>query len=183
MKVLSLWQPWATLIAIGAKRIETRGWQTNHTGLLLIHAAKIRTEEGYHEFSNHEFSNHVRLFQDAGYNSFTDLPFGCVVALTALMDCVPTKYLGSISYLERSVGNYDEGRFGWILDQIHRIDTPVPLTGRQGLFTFKGDYDALSPMTFIPLRASAPPREPLFPKTHKIESQLWQTQNPTTKKA
>lgn len=28
MKLLSLWEPWATLMAIGAKRIETRSWQT-----------------------------------------------------------------------------------------------------------------------------------------------------------
>lgn len=39
MKALTLTQPWATLVAIGAKRIETRSWSTSYRGdLLLIHA-------------------------------------------------------------------------------------------------------------------------------------------------
>lgn len=36
LKALTLWQPWATLIAIGAKRIETRGWATSYRGPLVI---------------------------------------------------------------------------------------------------------------------------------------------------
>lgn len=39
MKVLTLTQPWATLVAIGAKRVETRSWETLYRGPLLIHAA------------------------------------------------------------------------------------------------------------------------------------------------
>lgn len=39
-KVLTLTQPWATLVAIGAKHIETRSWPTSYRGPLLIHAAK-----------------------------------------------------------------------------------------------------------------------------------------------
>lgn len=44
MKALSLWQPWATLIAIGAKQYETRGWSTPYRGPLIIHAAKTKEE-------------------------------------------------------------------------------------------------------------------------------------------
>lgn len=40
MKCLSLWQPWSSLIAIGVKSIETRGWSTCYRGPLAIHAAK-----------------------------------------------------------------------------------------------------------------------------------------------
>lgn len=40
MKALTLWQPWASLIALGVKTIETRGWSTNYRGPLAIHAAK-----------------------------------------------------------------------------------------------------------------------------------------------
>ncbi len=40
MKAISIWQPWASLIAIGAKQIETRSWATGYRGLLVIHAAK-----------------------------------------------------------------------------------------------------------------------------------------------
>jgi hypothetical protein len=38
MKCLTLYQPWATLLILGAKKIETRSWQTSHRGPLAIHA-------------------------------------------------------------------------------------------------------------------------------------------------
>lgn len=40
MKVLSIKQPWASLIAHGIKPIENRGWKTNFRGTILIHASK-----------------------------------------------------------------------------------------------------------------------------------------------
>lgn len=40
MKVPSLWQPWASAIALGLKTWETRGWATSYRGLIAIHAAK-----------------------------------------------------------------------------------------------------------------------------------------------
>ncbi len=44
MKALSLWQPWASLIALGVKTIETRSWATNYRGPLAIHAGLRRPE-------------------------------------------------------------------------------------------------------------------------------------------
>lgn len=40
VKALTLWEPWATFAASGLKTFETRGWDTNHRGPLLICAAK-----------------------------------------------------------------------------------------------------------------------------------------------
>jgi len=40
MKVLTIKQPWATLIMQGDKKYEFRSWQTKHRGDLLIHAGK-----------------------------------------------------------------------------------------------------------------------------------------------
>lgn len=37
MKGLSLTPPWGTLIALGAKTIETRSWPTRYRGRLAIH--------------------------------------------------------------------------------------------------------------------------------------------------
>lgn len=39
MRCLTLWQPWASLIAVGAKRFETRSWGTDWRGSLAIHAS------------------------------------------------------------------------------------------------------------------------------------------------
>ena len=40
IKAISLWQPWASLIALGGKKIETRSWPTKYRGPLAIHASK-----------------------------------------------------------------------------------------------------------------------------------------------
>lgn len=40
MKVITLIQPWATLVALGEKKIETRSWSTNFRGRIAIHAGK-----------------------------------------------------------------------------------------------------------------------------------------------
>lgn len=41
---LSVKQPWAALLAYGAKTVEVRTWKTNRRGPLLIHASKIPDE-------------------------------------------------------------------------------------------------------------------------------------------
>ena len=45
MLALSLWQPWASAIAVGAKVFETRHWATERRGLIAIHAAKRWTRD------------------------------------------------------------------------------------------------------------------------------------------
>ena len=42
MKVLSLTEPYATLIKNGSKTIETRSWKTNYRGRLYIHASSTK---------------------------------------------------------------------------------------------------------------------------------------------
>ena len=39
MRVLSVKEPFATLILNGIKKIETRSWKTNYRGELFIHAS------------------------------------------------------------------------------------------------------------------------------------------------
>ena len=38
MKIITLKQPWASLVAYGIKKYEFRTWKTNYRGKLLIHA-------------------------------------------------------------------------------------------------------------------------------------------------
>jgi hypothetical protein len=40
MKMLTIQQPWASLIAMGKKRTEFRSWRTHYRGDLYIHAGK-----------------------------------------------------------------------------------------------------------------------------------------------
>ncbi len=42
MKALTLTQPWASLMALGVKRIETRSWYTSYRGEVVIHSGQKR---------------------------------------------------------------------------------------------------------------------------------------------
>lgn len=140
MKVLSLWQPWATLIALGKKRVETRSWSTPYRGEVAIHAAKHwnRKLDGmcctspfidvlgyqYHDGPLYRYDGVLRL-----------LPFGSIVATAQIVDVVPTSVMRpTISVLEASFGDYSQGRYAWLLDNVRPLSDPFPLAGRQGLF-------------------------------------------------
>lgn len=76
IKALTLYQPWATLVAIGAKRIETRSWWTAYRGLLAIHASKTFG-------ATNRALCHQEPFRSAllagGVERLSDLPLGAVV--------------------------------------------------------------------------------------------------------
>lgn len=158
MKILSLWQPWASLVAIGAKKYETRSWATDYRGPIAIHAAKtwdatlVRTC----------YSPHFRdALKAAGYHmgdgAFGDplygrrqmllrfgLPFGKIVAVADLVECMvcsATKWPAGSSELsvdavpmpERAFGDFTPGRYAWKLANVRRLDEPIPCRGCQGL--------------------------------------------------
>ena len=139
MKAISLWQPWATLIAIGAKKIETRGWGTRYRGPLAIHAAKkweplhVRGEAAAYD-----------AFEAAGLpRNLRDVPFGAVVAVCDLADCIETTGGAAMGFLANGVvvrppefyyGDYSPGRFAWLLSDVRALPEPVPFRGRQMFF-------------------------------------------------
>jgi len=134
MKAITLWQPWASLIAIGAKRIETRNWATRYRGPLAIHASK-RVPWDIEAFYAEEPLPYALI--DAGYETFADLPFGVVLATCRLVDVLPTtdEFLTNVLLTpEWNYGDYSPGRFAWLLDDITRLDPPVTASGRQGLW-------------------------------------------------
>src|SRR5690349_22770127 len=84
MKAISLWQPWASLVSIGAKKIETRSWATAYRGPLAIHAAKKWTGELYRPCLEEPFQSAlIRHFETPEH-----LPLGCIVAQCRLVECM-----------------------------------------------------------------------------------------------
>ena len=139
MKAISLWQPWASAIALGLKTIEKRGHLTHYRGPLAIHAAQKKSGDLKDAFA-YEF---LFDFRAVGVSSFVELPLGAIVAVCDLVDCVPTEEFVEweegkpgrvITGLERQFGNYEVGRFAWVLANVRKLETPVPFKGRQGFF-------------------------------------------------
>lgn len=132
MKALSLWQPWATLIAIGAKEYETRSWGTSHRGPLVIHAAK--TDEGLGSFYNPTIEKSLNA---AGFKLSAALPRGCALCVVQLVGCweMTPAYIARMSEQERAFGDWQPGRFAWQLIKPQPFDKPIPMRGMQGLFS------------------------------------------------
>lgn len=117
MKALTLTQPWATLVAIGLKRIETRSWSTPYRGPLAIHAAKSLGSMTTGEF--------VRLCSSEPFRSALgtegDLTVrGAVVATCRLVDVVPIEGENAQGYtrfvcphLDGGLTYYNFGNGGW----------------------------------------------------------------------
>jgi hypothetical protein len=77
MKILSLKQPWASLVAIGAKDVENRTWPRKYRGPVLIHASQ-RADDVTADQIERRFG--VRLP--------SVLPLGGIVGVTEIIDCV-----------------------------------------------------------------------------------------------
>lgn len=131
VKVITLTQPWASLIAIGAKTYETRDWQTPYRGPLLIHAAAgLGGLDGVTKKSGmtglYELCAQTPFFEALflGLNKFDspkELPRGRIVAACNLVACHPTTGAAPAearSEDEGAFGNYDPGRFAWELTDI-----------------------------------------------------------------
>lgn len=145
MKCISLWQPWATLVARGLKTVETRHWHTNHTGYLAIHAAKKpKTLDRLKEILNnlaHPGAKTViapmKLMEALKDETW---PGGVVVAVVNMVKCVPTQtFVKEISFWEKAFGNYEPDRFAWVFGAITALEKPVPTVGRQGFWNLPDD--------------------------------------------
>jgi len=161
---LSLWQPWATAIAHGEKRIETRCWSTNFRGPLLIHAAQhvftlvdqlLMHEQPYFNMlagwlrDTYPMESKVGLTTHDRILAYKKLPRGCIVASAWLRDCLPVEDPRVSGFLdkhpdERGWGDYSHGRFAWMLDTIIPFAKPVSCHGAQGLFLPSPDVLALA---------------------------------------
>lgn len=137
MRALSLTQPWATLMAIGAKTIETRSWPTRYRGGFAIHASKGFPADCRELCLVEPFRSILRA---AGYTSAHELPLGAILAAANLAACVPTNELRDLTEQERAFGHYGPGRWGWVTSEVDRLATPVPCDGALGLWTVKDKH-------------------------------------------
>ncbi len=132
MKALTLWQPWATLAAMGVKEYETRHWPTNYRGQLAIHAARRPVTP-----DDLMLRGIVPSLENLGIYRVEDLPMGAVLGIVQIDDVVRADSLTTpafINSMEYHLGNYEPGRFAWRLRVLKGFDTPIPCPGRQGLW-------------------------------------------------
>lgn len=143
MKVITVIQPWAMLIALKEKGLETRSWPTKYRGPLGIHAGKkIDREACEREPIKSTLAAH-------GYTA-DNLPTGVILATSTLADCYQTKSYGLSDYVaifngdniksidgkEFAFGDYSSGRYAWELVDVSQLAEPIPAKGQLGLWNF-----------------------------------------------
>lgn len=138
IRTISLWQWWASAMAHGFKKNETRHWNTSYRGPLAIHAAK-------HPFRWDDIPPGVeREFADHGITAanFTqaNMPMGAIVGVCNLVDVFDTDDCYTTD-IERLCGNYAPGRFAWKTTGMERLLHPVIEKGRQGFWTWQPPDD------------------------------------------
>lgn len=150
MKVLSLLQPWATLVVIGAKKIETRGWKPRQE------VTNVIKKEGFLIHASQNIDEAKILCGIPGIEPFkqyiryyTDLPTGAIIGHVQFRDAITTstnygmttieKWAGDHWQIEKQFGDYSDKRFGWLLSDPVKLDTPVACKGALNLWDCPGD--------------------------------------------
>ena len=156
MKAITLYQPWASLIAEGPKTVETRSWPApqRFTGQrIAIHAGarKVRITS----------QNDPQLYADIrnahGSQWQESIPAGAVVATALLAGCfrVTGWKPGGLLELEGwgeggdliapdNMGDFRRGRWLWVLRDIQRLDPPKPAKGQRMLWDWTPEEGALT---------------------------------------
>lgn len=162
MKAITLWQPWASLMAFEEKLIETRSWGTDYRGPLAIHAAVNYPKEG-RKFAEELFvakamhgktpvdKNHPLLDPNfitilTAHHIASNLPRGVILAVVNLYNVVPVDepHL-RICDKERAFGNYAPGRFAWLTKFVKRFDPPIAVKGQRGLWNWEVSGESEDP--------------------------------------
>ena len=142
MKVLSIKEPFASLIKNKIKFVETRSWKTNYRGEIYIHASlslwKISTERD-------------KKLKD--YLGDKSPEYGSIICKCNLVDCIymTKEYVENIKNnnpQEYLCGNYQEGRYAWVLDNIEPIE-PIKAKGELGIWNYYNEYEIMNLMQDI----------------------------------
>ncbi len=126
MKVLTIKQPWATLIMEQYKKYEFRSWRTNFRGELLIHAGKGVDKEALERLAKYLPK---------------ELPKGQILGQVTITDCIKCDDKLKKECLKLNKDVYAKSTFSenyaWKIENVRVFDNPIEINGKLSLW----DYD------------------------------------------
>lgn len=124
MKVLTIKQPWASLIINGYKEYEFRSWKTKIRGDVLIHASKAIDKDAMKRFK------HLDL----------EYPTGKILGKVTITDCIKVtkEFEDNLIAQNELVYGASRGRDGYAfkLDQVEKWETPKEAKGSLGFWNY-----------------------------------------------
>ena len=125
MKVLTIKQPWATLIMQKDKRFEFRSWQTKYRGKLLIHAGKGIDKEAMKRLAKY---------------LPRELPQGKILGEVTLVDCIKMSPEFKELLLKENRDIYTKSSFqenyGWQVSDVEVFENPIDVKGHLSLWEY-----------------------------------------------
>ena len=124
MKVLTIKQPWASLIINKYKTFEFRSWKTNYRGKILIHAGL-------------SFDKEYLKILDVYKISYVK---GAIIGEAEIIDCifVDDEFNRKLKKINSRVYNHDYvGLYAWKLNNIIIYDSPIYIKGKLGLWNYE----------------------------------------------
>lgn len=145
MKALSLMQPWAGLLVLGSKEVETRSWNTKHRGVVAIHASAKIPKEGYDLLKWIATQIPTGQWSPGGeyYNICTQVSAVLgEVEITNTYASDTTEeiiFFGSEEdeYFEKKLGDWSPGRWLWVCKNPVIFEKPVPAKGKLQLWEWE----------------------------------------------
>lgn len=126
MKVITIREPFATLIKDKVKIYETRSWKTNYRGEIYIHAAKAKSKA-----SNASIASTYLKSQENHEH---------IICKCILKDCIymTEEFINNIKKRpkEYNSGHYEVGRYAWQLEVIEVLEEPIYAKGQLGIWNF-----------------------------------------------
>lgn len=123
MKVITLKQPWASLVAYGYKKYEFRSWKLNYRGDIIIHAGLGIDKEAMDQVKD------LNL----------DFPSKKLMAIVHIDDCISLDNEISKSINEENplvYGNKIRTGYAWKLSNIRLLSIPDSIPGKQGIWNY-----------------------------------------------
>lgn len=130
LKVLTLKQPWATLVAEGIKKYEFRSWKTKYRGKLLIHAGTGIDKEAMKKYKNMNL----------------EFPSRRIIAVVEIEDCLELdEKLNKKIIAEKNIAYGSKIRTGyaWKLKNVKKLDYDKEVNGKLGLWNYNLEEDIM----------------------------------------
>ena len=125
MKVLTIREPWASLIVNGYKKYEFRSWKTNYRGKILIHTSSIIDKDMLDRFKDYNL----------------DYVTGAIIGEAEIVDCILidkdfNDKLRSDNPVVYGNSNYVE-TYAWKLDNVKKYDKVIYTKGKLGIWNYE----------------------------------------------
>lgn len=129
-KVLTVRQPYASLLVGGVKDVENRSRRTNYRGTVLIHAGARMHDVVSFLRKRQEFTVEELAITTHANEVEEHVLFGCIVGSVEIVDCIKDS---TSPWAER-------GQWHWVCHNAKVFDHPIRnVKGRLGLWDWDGD--------------------------------------------